>query len=110
VRARVDQEIGMLGQGLREVSEFAKILAAEQEKLVENVIIAHTVSQTATAGSAEVQTLRAQMKLLEARLPNYNAGRLGGNFFQSRADVCLYVENHVPSNAFHLFHDVVTLL
>jgi hypothetical protein len=66
----VDQEIGMLGQGLREVSEFAKILAAEQEKLVENVITAHTVSQTATAGSAEVQTLiKLQMIILIA--PNF---------------------------------------
>ncbi len=100
----------MLGQGLREVAEFAKLLAAEQEKVVETVLAAQAANQTSTAGNAELQTLKAQMLLIEARLPNHNAGRLGGNLFQSRADVCLFVEKHVPSNAFHLFHDVVTLL
>lgn len=110
MRTRVDQEIGMLGQGLREVAEFAKLLAAEQEKVVETVLAAQAANQTSTAGNAELQTLKAQMLLIEARLPNHNAGRLGGNLFQSRADVCLFVEKHVPSNAFHLFHDVVTLL
>jgi hypothetical protein len=72
------------------------------------VIAAQSMNQT--AGSSELQTLKAQMRLLEARLPNPNAGRLGGNLFQSRTDVLLFVEQHVPSNAFHLFHDVVTLL
>lgn len=30
--------------------------------------------------------------------------------FQSRVDVLLFIEDHVPSNSFHFFHDVVTLL
>ncbi len=76
--------------------------------MVETVLAAQAANQTSTAGNAELQTLKAQMLLIEARLPNHNAGRLGGNLFQSRADVCLFVEKHVPSNAFHLFHDVVT--
>ncbi len=106
VQARVDQTIGQMEQGLKEVAEFAKLFSTEQERLVETVIAAQYMNQT--TGSSELQTLKAQMRLLEARLPNPNAGRLGGNLIQSRTDVLLFVEQHVPSNAFHLFHDVVT--
>ncbi len=30
--------------------------------------------------------------------------------FQSRADVALFVETKMPTNAFSMFHDVVTLM
>jgi hypothetical protein len=90
------------------VAEFAKLFSAEQEKLVETIIADQSVNQA--VGSSEFHTLKAQMRLLEASLPNQNAGQLGGNLFQSRTNVCLFVEHHMPYNAFHLFHDVVTLL
>jgi len=35
---------------------------------------------------------------------------LGGNFFQSRADVSLFIEKNIPTNTFAMFHDVVTLM
>jgi len=43
-------------------------------------------------------------------LPSNPSGRLGGEAFQSRMDVQVFVETHVPSNCFYLFHDVVTLM
>ncbi len=58
----------------------------------------------------EMSNLKIQMRLLEARLPSHNVLKLGGNQFQSRADVALFVETKVPSNAFSMFHDVVTLM
>jgi len=62
------------------------------------------------ATSMQVAALEAKIRLLEARLPSTLAGRLGGESFQSRADVNLFVEKHIPSNSFYLFHDAVTLL
>lgn len=59
---------------------------------------------------ADVKHLATRVYLIEARIPNTTSGRLGGDSFQSRVDVALFVENHVPSNCFYLFHDAVTLL
>jgi hypothetical protein len=36
--------------------------------------------------------------------------KFGGPMFQSCADVDLFVETKMPSNAFCMFHDVITLL
>jgi hypothetical protein len=63
-----------------------------------------------TTSSEEASSLKIQLKLLEARLPTHNLLRLGGNVFQSRADVALFVENKIPSNAYSMFHDFVTLM
>ncbi len=90
--------------------QLVKILAVEQEKVVEAVISMQAQPAVSTASAPEVETLKARLMLIEARLPSTGSGRLGGHTFQTRADVLLYVENNVPSNAFHLFHDVVTLL
>jgi len=61
--------------------------------------------------SMQVASLEAKIRLLEAQLPSTLPGRLGGGeSFQSRADVNLFVEKHIPSNSFYLFHDAVTLL
>ena len=37
-------------------------------------------------------------------------GRLGGELFQSRADVLLFVDKSIPFNSFFLFHDAIILL
>jgi hypothetical protein len=58
----------------------------------------------------EIASIKIQMKMLESRLPTHNVLMLGGNFFQSRADVALFVEKNIPSNAFAMFHDAVTLM
>jgi hypothetical protein len=109
-RQRVDQTMAKVGEDMKQVMDLVQVLAMEQESLVETVIAAQAQAVTPPVLAPELETLRAQLLLLEARLPNVSAGRLGGNAFQSRSDVLLYVERHVPFNAFHLFHDAVTLL
>ena len=109
-RQQMDDKLGRFEGELNEVSDLVKILAMEQEKVVEAVISMQAQPAVSTASAPEVETLKARLMLIEARLPSTGSGRLGGHTFQTRADVLLYVENNVPSNAFHLFHDVVTLL
>jgi hypothetical protein len=99
--------MGEIQQAIETVADFTKVLALEQEKLTE-VMLAN--AGTLGVGPGELNTLKAQIKLLEARLPLLGTGRLGGEFFQSRVDVLAFVEDHIPSNGFYLFHDVVTLM
>jgi hypothetical protein len=57
-----------------------------------------------------MDTLKAQMLLVEARLPNKKSGWLKWHLFQSRVDVLLLVEKLVLSNGLHMFHNTVSLL
>jgi hypothetical protein len=54
--------------------------------------------------------LKIQLKLLEERVPSQSATKLGGQNFQSRAEVMVFVERKMPSSSFFFFHDLVTLL
>ncbi len=69
--------------------------------------ISHT---SGPVDSGDLANIKIQLKLLEARLPIHNIFKLGGFVFQSRADVALFVESKIPSNAFCMFHDVLTLM
>jgi hypothetical protein len=40
----------------------------------------------------------------------HTVAKLGGQNFQSRSEVMLFVEKRVPSNTFSAFHDLMTLL
>ncbi len=59
--------------------EFKKLLAVEQERLTESVLAGQNGSHISMA--SEVNTLKAQLKLLEARIPTTVSGRLGGSGF-----------------------------
>jgi hypothetical protein len=93
---------------LNEIVDFVRVLGLEQEKLSERFLSGH--GQVHSQSVPDLDTVKAQIRLLEARIPSSSNGRLGGNLFQSRVDVLMFIEDYVPSNAFHLFHDVVTLL
>ncbi len=58
----------------------------------------------------EIASLKIQLRLLESRIPVHGVLKLGGSVFQSRADVALFVETKMPSNAFSMFHDIITLM
>jgi len=88
--------------------DYVKVLSEEQEKLSEALVTRQ--HDPPSPASPDIRTFTAQLKVLEARIPTLPNGWLGGELFQSRVDVMMFVEVHVPSNAFHLFHDVVTLL
>ncbi len=95
---------------IKEIAEVVHILAQEQERLTTNALQSSSSATVDSRALAELNALKVQIKLMEARMPSVLAGRLGGQLFQSRTDVLLFVENHVPSNSFFLFHDVVTLM
>jgi len=86
------------------ISEVLNALGQEQAKLAE-LVLQHPRSDA--SGGAELAHLSARLRMVEARLPS-NPGRLVGETFQSRVDVLSFVERHIPSNCFYLFHDVVT--
>jgi hypothetical protein len=66
---------------------------------------------TSSQGLGEnITSLKLQLKLLESRIPVHNILHLGGLIFQSRADLGLFVETKMPSNAFSMFHDIMTLM
>jgi hypothetical protein len=65
--------------------------------------------EQSNAGGVDVATIKAQLKLLEARLPT-GPFTIGGRTFNSKADVALFVEKEMPGLSFSLFHDVVTLM
>jgi hypothetical protein len=97
---------------LTAVLEVVKLLGSKQEKLTEKALsqergyqeLSKLVRQgrcpTSTQNPTTLGTLQAEVCLLEAGLPADMRDRLGGEHFQSRADVLLFVEKNVPSNAF----------
>ncbi len=120
-----------LQNNLFSMVDYVKVLGLEQEKLTEKVTLQSQQSQDLVQlsndarelkalalpnnsalglGGANLATLQAKIWLLESRLLSDLKGRLGGELFQSRVDVLLFVEKNVPSNAFYLYHDAVTLL
>jgi hypothetical protein len=65
--------------------------------------------ETCMGGGVEFNTLRAQLKLIEARLPS-DPFVIGGRTFNSKADVALFVEKELTGVSFSLFQDAITLL
>jgi len=101
-------ELGCTQQAMSNLAEFVKLLAMEQEKLTETVVMRGQTNSSALL--VEINGLKARLRLLDAKLPHAMAGQLGGEVFQSRVDVLLFIENHVPLNSFYLFHDVIMLM
>jgi hypothetical protein len=120
-----------------ELTNVVNVLNQEQERLTDRIISLGTHDNTIIVGklseletlkhdfatlftslmdglaktrSGEIERMKVQLKLLEARIPSALAGQIGRENFQSRADVELFTKNYVPTNAFILFHDVMTLL
>jgi len=91
------------------IGDTLKVLSLEQEKLTERVLLSGHVVKSPTS-VVDTSSLLARVQAVEARLPAPQSGRLGGEAFQSRVDVLAFIEDHVPSNRFYLFHDVVTLM
>jgi hypothetical protein len=93
------------------LADAVKMLSQEQEKLTAALLGLHQGGKmSGGANHPQVGQLLARVKLLEARLPALPGGRLGDESFRSRVDVLAFVEEHVPSNCYYLFHDVVTLM
>jgi hypothetical protein len=88
------------------VAEALRTLGTEQARLTEMVL--QQPGRDSTLGG-DLGQLSARLKLVENRLPSVQ-GRLGGESFQSRMDVSVFVESFAPSNCFYLYHDVVTLM
>jgi hypothetical protein len=110
-----------LKQGFKEVenamktiADAVKCLSQEQESLTETFIRLQQQGSMSSGTNSqqylELTALVARVELLEARLPAQLGGRLGDETFWSRVDVLAFVETHVPSNCFFLFHDVVTFM
>jgi hypothetical protein len=110
VQQKVDNEVTGLQTAMVELATALQTLSSEQEKLSEVLLAGSLGSGSNSAHQSELKLLTTRLTLLEARIPSSVSGRLGGDSFQSRVDVALFVESHVPSNSFYLFHDVVTLL
>lgn len=110
VQQKVDQDLGQLQVAMGDIVNALQTLSSEQEKLMDSVIRINLGGGVSQGQQSELKHLVTRMALLEARLPNASSGRLGGYSFKSRADVASFVEEHVPSNCFYLFHDVVTLM
>ncbi len=108
----------MIATGFKEVESIMGAIAddirtlnQEQEKLTEVFLNQQSVSASSgTSPPQEVNQMMVRIKFLEARLPAPSGGRLGDEAFRSRLDVLTFVEAHVLSNCFYLFHDVVTLM
>jgi hypothetical protein len=106
-----------------DLSAFIKLLNDEQialHQLLRNSKVAHLEVALMNLGSSvpsstsplmgDMASIEIQMKLLESRLPSHKVWMLGGNFFQSKADVALFIKKNIPTNTFAMFHDVVTFM
>jgi len=105
---KIDKDFRELQSALMEMATAIQMLGVEQERLTELFLQGNTSAGAGQTQQAILRELTTRMTLLEERLPSATSGRLGGDSFQSRVDVALFVENHILSNCFYLFHDVVT--
>jgi hypothetical protein len=133
-----DHELVTLSSGLKEVAEFVNLFHQELSLLSSGfsghpnpsmetqlradiqdtknkndsierstILLGHSLHSGSHPGMA---ALKIQLRLLEDRIPTHSVTKLGGQNFQSRSEVMLFVERKVPSNTFAAFHDRVTLL
>jgi hypothetical protein len=128
------QHLKNLDTGYTEVTDLLQLLSNEQAQLVQLVTLGNptpansstvyqdyyelkdrllalegVVGTGTSVSSSEFNTLRTQLKLIEARLPS-DPFVIGGRSFNSKADVALSVEKELSGLSFSLFHDAVTLL
>jgi len=59
---------------------------------------------------SEVAQLKNLINAVDSKIPKFSTMNLGGKLYQSKNDVELFVASSRPSNAFHHFHDAVTIL
>jgi hypothetical protein len=59
--------------------------------------------------TSELSIVKAQLNLLEARMPT-NTFSIEGKTFHSKADVALFLKQEMPGSSYSIFHDVITLL
>jgi hypothetical protein len=70
----------------------------------------HHSSSSDTDIRSEVAQLKNLIKAVDLKIPKFSTMQLGGKLYQSKNDVELFVASSMPSNAFHHFHDAVTIL
>jgi hypothetical protein len=104
--SKTDITLKEIQTSLSSLSEFAKLLSLEQERLTEHILdrsnsistldlewqvneLRGLVMQARSPGNSNLtlESLQAELKLLDARLPMSMNGRIGGEMFQSRTDV-----------------------
>jgi hypothetical protein len=98
---QLQQVVQRLGSGGSSLSSVA---------MDELLLLQHQVSSLMQSGSTDSHdygTLKAQIKLIEARLPS-DAFVIGGQTFNSKADVALFIEKELSGLSFSLFHDPIT--
>ncbi len=95
----------LLNQGTAPSSASPATLTADFTTLHQRI----TDLESSTYPDMQINLLKAQLKLLEARLP-YDPFTIGGRNFNSKADVALFVEKEMPGISFSLIHDALTLL
>jgi hypothetical protein len=102
---QLNQAVQHLGSGGSSLSTIVmdELLALQQQ------VSSLMQSSGGIGGSHDLGTLKAQLKLLEARLPS-DPFIIGGRTFNSKADVALFVEKELSGLSFSLFHDPITLL
>jgi hypothetical protein len=128
------QHLKNLDTGYTEVTDLLQLLSNAQVQLVQLATLGYTTSANSrtlnqdyqelkdrlcalegivgtgsSISSSDLNTLRAQLKLIEARLPS-DPFVIGGRSFNSKADVALFVEKELSGLSFSLFHDAITLL
>jgi hypothetical protein len=110
-------DFGEMQQCIDSLKEFTQLLNTEQESFGKAILALNTNGVTSTQlptaplcdCASVLRTLQAKIELVEARLPT-DPFVIGGRSFNSKADVALFVANHLDGISFSLFHDVVTLL
>jgi hypothetical protein len=123
------RKLSMLEQNQSDLGELLKLLGEEQDNqarlsysgvrhpgsmepfMQEISAITARLDALKALGVSGSDTLRikAQLKLIEARLPT-DPFVIGGRMFNSKADVALFVEKEMPGRSFSLFHDIITLM
>jgi len=122
------QKIMTLTDSSHEMSELLQLLSAEQDLRQSDPHLLPNLSQdlakefmgfanrlnklensSSDSVAASLLTIKAELKLLEARMPS-NPFSIGGQTFNSKADVTLFVERDMPGISYSIFHDIITLL
>jgi exonuclease VII small subunit len=105
--AAFDNKLQTLETGHSELAELGQLLNFEYDQLQQ--VVQRLGSGGSSLSSVAMDTLKAQIKLIEARLPS-DPFVIGGRTFNSKADVALFVEKVLSGLSFSLFHDPITLL
>lgn len=103
--AAFGNKLQTLETGHSELSELGQLLNFEYDQLQQ--VVQRLGSGGSSLSSVAMDTLKAQIKLIEARLPS-DAFVIGGQTFNSKADVALFIEKELSGLSFSLFHDPIT--